>query len=75
MSVSIRNERVKLTASAIDRASTGCLVVGVFAPMAATFPDVPSAPPLGLAVSVAVWFAVAGVLHIAAWRVLGSIGQ
>jgi hypothetical protein len=73
MSVSIRNERVKLTASALDRASTGCLVVGIFAPLAA-FPQSTNSR-AGLIVSVMVWLAAAVVLHIVARRVLGRLRQ
>ena len=39
----IANERAKLLAQAFDRAGTGCLVVGLLAPLAAGAPFAPSA--------------------------------
>jgi hypothetical protein len=73
MSAAIRNERTKLTANALDRASTACLAIGVFAPLAGLFHG-SSDPSLGwLALSFGGWLATAIVLHYGARRVLGGL--
>jgi hypothetical protein len=64
MSVSIRNERVKLTAQALDRVSTACVAIGVFAPLAAGLLD-KAIGPLAIA-ALGGWLAAAIMLHIVA---------
>jgi hypothetical protein len=73
----IRNERTKLLAGALDRASTACLTVGVFGPMAAymyQLGDLQSGKGLWLiAIGGLTWLCGAGALHFLANRVLGSL--
>jgi hypothetical protein len=64
----IENERTKLLANALDRASTACIALGIFAPLAAA-PRVSFA----LFVSLAGWSAAAIMLHLAARWTLGSL--
>lgn len=68
----IDNERTKLTANALDRASTACLAVGIFAPLGALTQSV-NPPPLAVALSFAGWFACAIVLHLGARRILRGL--
>ena len=72
----IENERTKLLANALDRASTASLALGVFAPMAAAFygtgagSDVSA---LTLVLGAAIWLAASVALHLAARRMLGNL--
>jgi len=71
----VHNEQTKLTANALDRASTACLTVGVLGPSAAAL--------YGLGASVAasgwiafgtvLWLAAASLLHYMARRTLRSL--
>lgn len=66
----IHNERTKLTANALDRASTACFAVGA---LGQAFNVIPVASAwLGFA-SVLVWTLAAYGLHLAARRVLGGL--
>ena len=71
----IDNERTKLLANALDRASTASLAVGVFDPIAATLYNAGGAlSPERVTILVSgtgPWFAVAVYLHIMARHVLG----
>jgi hypothetical protein len=62
----IENERTKLLANAL--ASTACIALGIFAPLAAR-PQLT----VGLAASLAGWLAAAVVLHLAARWLLGGL--
>lgn len=69
----VDNERTKLLASALDRASTACLTVGVLAPIAAAF-YTSAGPPIGpLLIGVFAWMSAAGILHWAARWVLRTL--
>lgn len=63
----IHNERTKLTANALDRAPTGCLIAGLVGPTVT----------LGLSflasVSTGVWLFAAFALHLAASWTLGRL--
>lgn len=72
-SVDVDNERTKLAANALDRASTACLAVGIFAPLAALAQGNAHVPWLGALLSFGGWLAAAIVLHMAARRVLGGL--
>jgi hypothetical protein len=74
MTVAIDNERTKLSANALDRSSTACLAVGIFAPLAGLFQGQMHIS-LPAMVSIAGWFAAAVVLHYAARHVLGGPTQ
>jgi hypothetical protein len=71
----VRNERLKLLANALDRASTSCVTIGFIAPMAAA---VYGGGALGLSAG---FFVIAGVswillgvgLHLLAHQVLGAL--
>ncbi|PWE56751.1 hypothetical protein DEM27_10335 [Metarhizobium album] len=68
----IHNERTKLLANALDRASTACLTVGVFAPIAAALYSATSsisATPVFI-VGAVCWIFTAVVLHISARHIL-----
>ncbi len=75
MSTLVHNERVKLTASALNTAATSSFTVGVVAPIAAALYSFgPTALPVGALVLLAVaWLGAAVALHLAAPRVLGSL--
>ncbi len=68
----IQNERTKLLANALDRASTACLTVGVFAPIAAAlYSSTGSFVPVRIfVIGAIVWIFTAVVLHMSARRVL-----
>ena len=72
-SIAIDNERTKLAANALDRASTACLAVGIFAPIAALAQGNAHVPWLGASLSFGGWLVAAIVLHIGARRVLGGL--
>jgi hypothetical protein len=62
----IQNERLKYIANAFDRASTSCLTVGVFAPIAAALYTSASAQigAIQFASAVAAWIFCAAILHL-----------
>lgn len=70
----IHNERTKLLANALDRASTASFTVGVLVPIVAASVGLPGygfgAPLAALSLS---WFLAALVLHWIARRVLGRL--
>lgn len=71
----IENERTKLLANALDRASTACVTVGVLAPVAAVIYGA-SATALAVWAFVlggVIWLLVAIVLHMVARWVLGGL--
>ena len=73
----VRNERVKLFANALDRASTACFTVGIATPVAGYLYNVGGfgdlvAPPRLLA-GVTGWLAGAIALHLLARRILGRL--
>jgi hypothetical protein len=74
LSVAIDNERTRLFANALDRASTACLAVGIFAPLSGLVQTQFRFSPAA-AVAIAGWFSAAIVLHYAARRVLGGLRQ
>lgn len=61
-------ERIKLTANALDRASTACLTVGLFAPAAAAWfaPSQPWSDFEHMASGCVIWILAAYALHFAA---------
>ena len=67
-------ERTKLSANAIDRASTACLAVGIFAPRSG-FSQGQSHTSLPALAAITGWFAAAVVLHYAARHVLGGLSR
>lgn len=71
-SVATYNERVKLRANALDRASTASIAVGLFAPLTAFFLG---QAPLSAwqAVPFLGWLATAALLHYGAYRYLGAM--
>ena len=74
MSNLVRNERTKLLANALDRASTACLAVGILAPVSASLlGSGPTEAAGGLILSFAGWTATAVVLHLGARRLLGDL--
>jgi hypothetical protein len=70
------NERTKLSANALDRASTAALTIGVLAPMAAALYNLTAGPAVEtwfLIVGVLIWLFAAGALHFIARVVLGGL--
>lgn len=71
------NERTRLLAAALDRASTACFTVGLATPLAGWVYDVGalrSGLPVGkLLVGLLGWFLAAVALHIAAQMILGRV--
>ncbi|WP_024279680.1 hypothetical protein [Xanthobacter sp. 126] len=75
----IQNERTKLTANALDRASTACLTVGALGPAVASLYGLggmgSAAPSHGalIALGSVFWLVAAAVLHFMARSVLGRL--
>jgi len=73
----IENERTKLLANALDRASTASLAVGVLGPISATLYNVDGTfaneHAIILVVGSALWLTTAVVLHLLARGVLGRL--
>lgn len=70
----IHNERTKLAANALDRASTACLTVGVFGPGAAALYGVGGPAARGwVVVGAVLWLAAAAMLHFMARLTLGRL--
>lgn len=71
----VRNEKSKLFANALDRASTSCLTVGILAPTAAAFFNFPGVTlefwPFILCLIC--WALPTVILHIDAQRVLDEL--
>jgi hypothetical protein len=74
VSTLVQNERTKLLANALDRASTACLAVGILAPVSSSLLGAaPTGSAGGLVLSFAGWTTTAVVLHLAARRLLGDL--
>ena len=71
----IENERTKLLANALDRASTACVTVGLLAPLAAFIygATASSMTPLAYLMCAVSWIVAALTLHISARFVLGGL--
>ncbi len=73
----IHNERTKLTANALDRASTACLTVGVLGPAAAVLYGIGSMAVMQanalIFVGSAFWLFAAAMLHLLAKGILGRL--
>lgn len=72
----IENERTKLLANALDRASTACFTVGVATPIAGYLYGVISfAAPFGywLFLTAVGWLVIAIALHLLARRILKGL--
>lgn len=73
MSDAIHNERIKLGANALDRLSSACFVVGIFAPLATRFQAQNQILVIAQLVIFAGWFLGGVVLHIVARHILGRM--
>ncbi|GJD94965.1 hypothetical protein [Methylobacterium iners] len=75
--VAINNERAKLLANALDRASTACLTVGVLGPTAASLygvgTDLLGTNGILFGLGALLWLSVAASLHAMARKVLGRL--
>jgi hypothetical protein len=73
----VHNERTKLLANALDRASTVCLTVGIATPVAGYLYNIgglrAALSPLALAAGMGAWLLCAVLLHLMARRVLGRL--
>ena len=76
-SKTVRNERTKMLAGALNTVCTSCFTVGVLAPIAAAFYNVGSSA-ISLAtiiIGVVIWFGAAVGVHLLARRILGGIEE
>ncbi len=73
----IHNERTKLTANALDRASTACLTVGVLGPAAAALYGLGNVttPPANVLIIIGsgLWLVASAMLHLLARGMLGRL--
>ena len=71
----IHNERTKYVANSFDRASTSCLTVGVFAPIAAAIyaPSVSTGNAFILSVVGPGWLFAAAILHSGGKRIVRKL--
>jgi hypothetical protein len=72
MSKLVENERVKLFAAALDRASTACLLIGVLGPMSAIY-QAQEIPDWRQLLGLLIWFLAGFVLHIRAQLATGKL--
>jgi len=77
MSDLIDNERTKLLANALDRASTACVTVGVIAPLAAALYNFAGLQiqPWIIVGGVVFWIFSASVLHLSARAILKGLRE
>ncbi len=75
--VAISNERARLLANALDRASTACVTVGIFGPISATLYGPGAVAPAEhsafYAASATIWPCAAVFLHVMARQALGTL--
>ena len=72
----IHNERAKLLANNLDRASSGALAAGFITPTASLATGNPSVTfSFGLAISTGIWILAAFALHMVARAVLGGLRE
>jgi hypothetical protein len=73
----VANERTKLLANALDRASTSCFTVGIATPLAGWLYNVGgfrgNVGSVDIIVAFLGWSVAAAVLHLIARRVLGGL--
>jgi len=71
----VHNERTKLLANALDRASTACVAAGLIAPAVGISNHAAGAPPLtwATALGTTIWLCAAVALHLLARRALGGL--
>jgi hypothetical protein len=71
----IENERTKLLANALDRASTACVTVGLLAPIAALLYGATGTAiePVAFGLICSSWIFAAAALHLVARLVLGGL--
>lgn len=69
----VHNERTKLLANALDRASTACFAVGTLAPWVTVDATAGASRLIGLGISTAFWFTSAVLLHLTARHLLGRL--
>ncbi|SOC94003.1 hypothetical protein SAMN05216358_4203 [Rhizobium sp. AN5] len=71
----IHNERTKLLANSLDRASTACVVAGLIAPAASIANHSTGSPQLSIstAIGTVIWLSAAVALHLLARRTLGGL--
>ena len=73
-SILVANERIKLSAAAIDRLSTACVAAGFIAPaVSLANTQIVFARSIPLALSTVTWLLTALALHFAARHVLGKL--
>jgi hypothetical protein len=69
----VYNERAKLVANALDRASTGCFITGVVGPTGTLMLNHTDIPKESFVVVLVLWVLAAVVLHIEARRWIDTL--
>jgi hypothetical protein len=73
----VENERIKLLANALDRASTSCFTVGIATPLAGYLYNVAgfraSVSALELSLGLVAWIGASTALHYAGKRILKDL--
>ena len=70
----IDNERVKFVAAALDRASTGCFLIGVFAPISTLYQS-QNLPGWTQLFGLLTWSGAGLVLHKLGYRLIGKLAE
>jgi hypothetical protein len=68
----VENERLKFIAAALDRASTGCYVIGVLGPISALYAG-QHFPDWFQFFGLVAWFLAGLVSHLTGYRLIGSL--
>jgi len=73
MAYLVHNERAKLVANALDRASTGCFVTGILVPTASVMLGQSPVPLDNLGVAIGAWAIWGVILHVEARRAIATV--
>jgi hypothetical protein len=68
----VENERLKFIAAALDRASTGCYVIGVLGPVSALYAG-QHFPDWFQLFGLATWFLAGLILHLTGYKLIGRL--
>lgn len=74
-SKTVRNERIKLHAAALNGVAVASAVAGFVTPLIALSYGVGASATRGTALAAVAWLALALFLHYLAWRVLGGLQE
>jgi hypothetical protein len=68
----VYNERIKFVAAALDRASTGCFVIGVLGPVSAIFQGQLPIQAIQI-VGLVTWFLAGSILRLRGYMLVGRL--